>query len=105
IVGPGRLRLSAVPLGLVAGSPADAIDAAHRMMSTNDFRMPAIILASHQSKGARSMLLAEFSIWPMDKGESVSEYVARAIDIVDRSGLPYKLGPLVTCLEGEWSDV
>jgi uncharacterized protein (TIGR00106 family) len=51
------------------------------------------------------MLLAEFSIWPMDKGESVSEYVARAIDIVDRSGLPYKLGPLGTCIEGEWPDV
>jgi len=51
------------------------------------------------------MLLAEFSIWPMDKGESVSEYVARAIDIVDRSGLPYKLGPLGTCIEGEWPEV
>jgi uncharacterized protein (TIGR00106 family) len=51
------------------------------------------------------MLLAEFSIWPMDKGVSVSPYVARAIDIVDKSGLPYKLGPLGTCIEGEWADV
>ncbi|HEY7087691.1 MAG TPA: MTH1187 family thiamine-binding protein [Tepidisphaeraceae bacterium] len=51
------------------------------------------------------MLLAEFSIWPMDKGESVGAYVARALDIVDRSGLPYKLGPLGTCVEGEWHDV
>ena len=51
------------------------------------------------------MLLAEFSIWPMDKGESVGEYVARCLDIVDRSGLPYKLGPLGTCIEGEWDDV
>ena len=51
------------------------------------------------------MLLAEFSIWPMDKGESVGKYVARAIDIVDRSGLPYKLGPLGTCIEGEWAEV
>ncbi|HEY0007180.1 MAG TPA: MTH1187 family thiamine-binding protein [Tepidisphaeraceae bacterium] len=51
------------------------------------------------------MLLAEFSIWPMDKGISVSPYVARAIDIVDRSGLPYKLGPLGTCIEGEWAEV
>ena len=51
------------------------------------------------------MLLAEFSIWPMDKGESVGPYVARALDIVDRSGLPYKLGPLGTCIEGEWPDV
>jgi uncharacterized protein (TIGR00106 family) len=51
------------------------------------------------------MTLAEFSIWPMDKGESVSKYVARALDIVDKSGLPYKLGPLGTCIEGEWHDV
>jgi len=51
------------------------------------------------------MLLAEFSIWPMDKGESVGVYVARALDIVDKSGLPYKLGPLGTCIEGEWPDV
>ena len=51
------------------------------------------------------MLLAEFSIWPMDKGESVGPYVARAVDIIDKSGLPYKLGPLGTCIEGEWSEV
>src|SRR6185503_17519505 len=51
------------------------------------------------------MLLAEFSIWPMDKGESVGKYVARALDIVDKSGLPYKLGPLGTCIEGEWPQV
>jgi uncharacterized protein (TIGR00106 family) len=51
------------------------------------------------------MVLAEFSIWPMDKGESVGAYVARAVDIVDRSGLPYRLGPLGTCIEGEWHEV
>ena len=51
------------------------------------------------------MLLAEFSIWPMDKGESVGAYVARCLDIVDRSGLPYKLGPLGTCIEGEFAEV
>ena len=51
------------------------------------------------------MLLAEFSIWPMDKGESVGAYVARALEIVDKSGLPYKLGPLGTCIEGEYEQV
>jgi uncharacterized protein (TIGR00106 family) len=51
------------------------------------------------------MLLAEVSIWPMDKGESVGPYVARALDVIDRSGLPYKLGPLGTCIEGEWAEV
>lgn len=51
------------------------------------------------------MLLAEISIWPMDKGESVGNYVARVLDVIDRSGLPYKLGPLGTCLEGDWDAV
>ena len=51
------------------------------------------------------MLLAEFSMWPMDKGESVGSYVARVLDIVDKSGLPYRLGPLGTCVEGDYDAV
>jgi uncharacterized protein (TIGR00106 family) len=51
------------------------------------------------------MLLAEFSMWPMDKGESVGTYVARLVDLIDRSGLPYRLGPLGTCVEGEYDQV
>ena len=51
------------------------------------------------------MLLAEFSMWPMDKGESVGVYVARLLDIVDKSGLPYRLGPLGTCVEGDYDAV
>jgi uncharacterized protein (TIGR00106 family) len=51
------------------------------------------------------MLLAEFSMWPMDKGESVGKYVARLLDIIDKSGLAYKLGPLGTCVEGEYGEV
>lgn len=51
------------------------------------------------------MLLAEFSMWPMDKGESVGQYVARLLDIIDRSGLPYRLGPLGTCVEGDYDAV
>src|SRR5215470_10297212 len=51
------------------------------------------------------MLLAEFSIWPRNNWESVGAYVARALDIVDKSGLAYKLGPLGTCIEGEWEEV
>jgi uncharacterized protein (TIGR00106 family) len=51
------------------------------------------------------MLLAEFSMWPMDKGESVGPYVARLLDIIDKSGLQYRLGPLGTCVEGEFDAV
>ncbi len=51
------------------------------------------------------MVLLEFSMYPTDKGESVSEYVARSIDIIDKSGLPYKLTPMGTIIEGEYGEV
>ena len=47
------------------------------------------------------MVLMEFSITPMDKGESVSQYVARCVDIIDRSGLEYELHSMGTIVEGE----
>jgi uncharacterized protein (TIGR00106 family) len=50
------------------------------------------------------MILVEFSIYPLDKGESVGRYVARAVDIVDRSGLPYRLHAMGTVIEGEWDE-
>lgn len=50
-------------------------------------------------------VLVEFSMSPLDKGESVGRYVARSLDIIDRSGVPYKLGPMGTCLEGDWDAV
>ena len=51
------------------------------------------------------MVLLEFSLYPTDKGESVSDYVKRTLEIIDDSGLPYKLGPMGTCLEGEYDEV
>ncbi len=51
------------------------------------------------------MVLLEFSMYPTDKGASVSDYVKRSLEIIDDSGLPYKLGPMGTCLEGEWDEV
>jgi len=51
------------------------------------------------------MLLIELSMSPMDKGPSVSKWVARSLEIIDRSGLDYRLGPMGTCIEGEWDDV
>jgi len=50
------------------------------------------------------MILLEFSIYPLDKGESVGQYVARALDIVDKSGLSYKLHAMGTVLEGSWDE-
>ena len=50
-------------------------------------------------------VIVEISIFPMDKGESVSTYVSRAIKIIHDSGLSYQLNPMGTCIEGEWRDV
>jgi uncharacterized protein (TIGR00106 family) len=51
------------------------------------------------------MLLLEFSMTPLGKGESVGKYVARSLDIIDRSGLEYRLNPMGTVIEGEWDEV
>lgn len=51
------------------------------------------------------MVLCELTIFPTDKGESVSPYVARCIDVIDRSGLLYQLTPMGTILEGQWAEV
>jgi uncharacterized protein (TIGR00106 family) len=51
------------------------------------------------------MVLLEFSMSPFDKGESLSAYVSRSIDIIDRSGLSYRLTPMGTIIEGEWDEV
>jgi uncharacterized protein (TIGR00106 family) len=51
------------------------------------------------------MLLLEFSMSPLDRGESLSAYVARSLDIVDKSGVPYRINPMGTVLEGEWDEV
>lgn len=51
------------------------------------------------------MVLLEFSMSPLGKGESVGKYVARSLDIIDKSGVAYRLNPMGTVLEGEWDDV
>jgi uncharacterized protein (TIGR00106 family) len=51
------------------------------------------------------MVLLEFSMSPLGKGESVGKYVARSLDIIDKSGVDYRLNPMGTVLEGEWDEV
>jgi uncharacterized protein (TIGR00106 family) len=51
------------------------------------------------------MVLLEFSMSPLGRGESVGQYVARSLDIIDKSGVAYRLNPMGTVLEGEWNDV
>ena len=51
------------------------------------------------------MVMLEFAMSPRDKGEELVEYVARLLDIIDKSGVPYRLTPMGTILEGEWREV
>ncbi len=51
------------------------------------------------------MLLANISIFPLDKGVSLSPYVAECLDIIDKSGLDYTLGSMATTIEGEYEEV
>ena len=49
--------------------------------------------------------LFEVSLVPLDKGESIGKYVARCVDVIDKSGLDYQVGSMGTCIEGEWDEV
>lgn len=51
------------------------------------------------------MVLLEFSMTPSTREESKSPYVARILDIIDRSGLAYQLTPMGTIIEGDWAQV
>lgn len=51
------------------------------------------------------MVLLEFAMSPGGKGESLSPWVARIIDVIDRSGVPYQLTPMGTVLEGDFDTV
>jgi uncharacterized protein (TIGR00106 family) len=50
-------------------------------------------------------VLIDFSIFPVGKGESVSDYVSKAVKIIKESGLTFKIGPMGTAIEGEWDEV
>ena len=51
------------------------------------------------------MVLLEFSMTPLGEGESVSAYVARCLEVVEASGLDYRLHSMGTIVEGELDDV
>jgi uncharacterized protein (TIGR00106 family) len=51
------------------------------------------------------IILLEFSMSPLTKGESVGEYVSRSLEIIHKSGLDYRLNPMGTVIEGPWDEV
>jgi uncharacterized protein (TIGR00106 family) len=51
------------------------------------------------------MVLLDFNMTPLGKGDSVSPYVARCLEVVVASGLDYRLHAMGTTLEGEMDQV
>jgi uncharacterized protein (TIGR00106 family) len=49
-------------------------------------------------------MLVDFSIVPLGAGGSLSSKVARVLDIIDKSGLPYRINPMGTAVEAEWEE-
>jgi uncharacterized protein (TIGR00106 family) len=50
-------------------------------------------------------MLIEFSIIPIGVGSSVGDQLAEVLKIIDASGLPYKINPMGTVIEGEWDEI
>lgn len=46
-------------------------------------------------------VLTELAIFPLDKGNSLSEYVSKAVKLIKQSGVEYKLNPMGTVFETE----
>jgi uncharacterized protein (TIGR00106 family) len=51
------------------------------------------------------MVLLELSITPLGVGDSVSQYVAECVQLIDQSGLDYELHAMGTIVEGELDQV
>ncbi|WP_166346218.1 thiamine-binding protein [Phytoactinopolyspora limicola] len=49
-------------------------------------------------------MLVAFSVAPTGAGESVSEAVADAVEVVRESGLPNSTDAMFTTIEGEWDE-
>jgi uncharacterized protein (TIGR00106 family) len=50
-------------------------------------------------------MLAEFSIVPVGLGSSLSKQISEVISLVEKSGLPYRLNPMGTVVEGAWDEI
>jgi uncharacterized protein (TIGR00106 family) len=51
------------------------------------------------------MVLLEFSMYPLGKGESVGDFVAECLKIIEESGLDYQCHAMGTTIEGELEQV
>jgi uncharacterized protein (TIGR00106 family) len=52
-----------------------------------------------------TIMLFELNMIPLGGDSHLSSEIARVLDRIDKSGLPYVLTPTTTCIEGEWDEV
>ena len=50
-------------------------------------------------------MIAEFSIFPIGEGESLSAAVAQAFEVIEASGVAHEHHAMGTNLEGDWDEV
>lgn len=50
-------------------------------------------------------MLIELSMIPIGSGSSIGERLAEVLRIVDAGGIPYKINPMGTVIEGEWDEL
>lgn len=50
-------------------------------------------------------MIVAFSVTPLGVGEAVGDYVADAVRVVRKSGLPHRTDAMFTSIEGEWDEV
>jgi uncharacterized protein YqgV (UPF0045/DUF77 family) len=50
-------------------------------------------------------MVFEVSVIPVGGDIQMSDELGDVLSVIDRSGLPYQLGPGSTCIEGEWDEV
>ncbi len=49
-------------------------------------------------------MLFEVSVIPVGGDTHMSDELGEVLSVIDRSGLPYQLGPASTCIEAEWDE-
>ena len=50
-------------------------------------------------------MLAGFSVLPVGVGGEFRKHIAAVVDVIDKSGLKYKLGTMQTIIEGDQEEV
>jgi uncharacterized protein (TIGR00106 family) len=50
-------------------------------------------------------MLVGFSIIPIGSSSSIGDQIAEVLKIVDTSGMPYKINPMGTIVEGRWDEI